>query len=116
MYLIRNISCELLNKTPLITNILLKFEDKEIKKAFYDFIKYRLDNFKLDVNKECPININSQCDHSKELLLIEIILSIPDLIHKPLDLDMEQIVNHLSYKFIKFYENEIQIFKNKNGD
>ena len=113
IYLIRNISYELLDKTHLTTDILIKFEDKGIKKDFYVFIKDRLEDFKLDIIKEYSITINSD-DYSEELLLIEIILSIQDL-HKPLNLDLEQIINHLTYKFTKFYEREIQLF-NKEGD
>jgi hypothetical protein len=64
---------------------------------------------------EYSVTLDSECDYSKELLLIEIVVSIPDL-NKPLDVDLEQIINNLSYIFTKFYEREIQIFKNKSGD
>lgn len=114
IYLIRNISYEILDKTHLTTDILIKFEDKGIKKDFYEFIKDWLEDFKLDIIKEYSITIDSECDYSTDILLIEIVLSIPDL-HKPLDLDLEQIINHLTYKFTKFYEREIQLF-NKEGD
>jgi hypothetical protein len=51
----------------------------------------------------------------KKILLVEFILSIPDH-HKPLDADLEQIINDKTYKFTKFYEREIQIFKNESED
>ena len=57
--------------------------------------------------------LDYNCDFSKDILFIEIVLSIPYL-HKSLDVDLEQIINHLSYNFTKFYEREIQLFKN-NG-
>ena len=112
--MIRNISYELVNKTQPTTDILVKFKDKGITKDFYDFIKDQLENFKLDIIPEYSITLDSECDCYKEILIIEIVLSIPDL-HKPLDEDLEQIINHLSYKFTKFYERRIQIFKNKSG-
>ena len=116
--MIRNISYELLDKTKLTTDILLRFEDKGITKDFYDFIKDRLDSFKLEINHKYSITtIDSKYDESKKLLLVEFILSIPD-IHKPLDVDLEQIINDKTYKFTKFYERNIKLFKskNKNGD
>ncbi len=111
--LIRNISYELLDQTHLTTDILIKFEDKVIKKDFYDFIKDRLENFKLEITDKYSITIDSEYDYPGNLLLIDIVLSIPDT-HKPLDEDIEQIINDKSYKFIKFYEREFQIFKNES--
>jgi hypothetical protein len=68
---------------------LIKFEDKRIKKNFYDFIKSRLEDFKLDLSNLYSITIDSKYDYSKNILLIDIILSIPD-IHKPLDANLVQ--------------------------
>jgi hypothetical protein len=116
--MIRNISYELLDKKELTTDILLKFEDIGINKDFYDFIKDRLDSFKLEINHKYSITtIDSEYDNSKKILLVEFILSIPDH-HKPLDEDLEQIINDKTYKFTKFYERNIQLFnsKNKSGD
>jgi hypothetical protein len=114
--LIRNISYELLDKKELTTDILLKFEDIGINKEFYAFIKDRLDSFKLEINHNYSVTtIDSEYDNSKKILLVEFILSIPDH-HKPLDADLEQIINDKTYKFTKFYEREIQIFKNESED
>lgn len=111
-YLIRNISYELLDKTHLTTNILLKFEDKGIKKDFYYYIKERLEDFKEEYIHEHSITIDSECNYTTDILLIEIVLSIPD-IHKSMDEELERIVNNLSYKFIKFYERNIQLYNAK---
>ena len=73
---------------------------KELSKEFYEFIKDRLEDFKLDIINEYSITIDSECDYSTDILLIEIFLSIPDL-HKPLDLDLEQIINHLILQIYK---------------
>ena len=112
-YLIRNISYELLDKTKETTNILIKFEDRNVNKDFYNFIKDRLKNFHVKINNKYPINIDSECDYFEKVLFIQIILSIPDI---PDTLNLEQIINHICYKFTLFYEREIQIFKNKNED
>lgn len=110
---IKNVSYELLDKTHLTTDILLIFEDKGINKDLYNFIKDYLKDFNLNIDSEYSFTLDYNCDFSKDILFIEIVLSIPDL-HKPLDVDLEQIINHLSYNFTKFYEREIQLFKN-NG-
>ena len=57
---------------------------KELHKDFYDFIKDRLDNFNLLLDNEYSIIIDSQYDESKDIVSIEIILSISDLL-KPKD-------------------------------
>jgi hypothetical protein len=111
-YLIRNISYELLDKTHLTTNILLKFEDKGINKDFYDYIKKRLEDFKMEDTHGHSITIDSKYDYTTDILLVGIVLSIPD-IHKSMDEELERIVNNLSYKFIKFYERNIQLYKTK---
>ena len=114
IYLMRNISYEILDKTQLTTDILLKFEDIGINKDYYTFIKDKLDNFKLEINHNYSITvIDSKYDESKKLLLIEFILTIPDH-HKPTDVDLEQIINDKSYKFSNFYERNIQLYKTKN--
>jgi hypothetical protein len=114
--LIRNISYEILDKPKPTTELLLKFEDIGINKDFYAFIKDKLDNFKLEINHKYSITtIDSKYDESKKLLLVGFILSIPDH-HKPLDVDLEQIINDKSYKFSNFYEKNIQLFKNINRD
>lgn len=76
--MIRNKSYELLDKTHLSTDILLKFEDKGINKDCYHHIKERMEDFKLDNKSEYSITMDSEYDYSREVLLIEIILSIPD--------------------------------------
>jgi hypothetical protein len=108
-YLIRNISYELLDKTKLTTDILLRFRDIGINKKQYDFIEDRLENFNLDINSEYSIVLNSNYDESKEKLLIKLSISIPNL-HKP---DLKQI-NDYSYRFINFYEMNIKLFNSKN--
>ncbi len=112
--LIRNISYEILDRTKITTDILLKFEDVRINKDFYDFIKDRLDNFKLEINHNYSITtIDSEYDTFRKILLIKIILSIPD-IHKPLDEDLEQIINDKTYKFTNFYVKHVELFNLKN--
>ncbi len=111
--LIRNISYEILDKKKPTTDILLKFEDIGINKDFYAFIKDRLDNFKLEINHNYSITtIDSEYDKFRKILLIKIILSIPD-IHKPLDVDLEQIINDKTYKFTNFYGRHVELFNSK---
>lgn len=74
-----------------------------------------MEDFKSDITREYSITIDSDCDYLNKLLSIDIVLSIPD-IHKPINMDLEQIINHLTYKFTKFYEREIQVFKNEKGE
>jgi hypothetical protein len=105
--MIRNICYELLDKTKLSTDILLKFEDRGINKEQYSFVKDRLDNFKLILDSEYSITIDSNHDESKNILLIELILSISDLLkHK--DIQLEQVINEHSYRFVNFYERTIK--------
>lgn len=111
--MIRTTYYELLNKTNQTTNILIKFEDKDINRDFYDFFKDQLKNFHIKINNEYPINIDSECDYFEKLLHIQIILSIPEI---PKKLTLEQIINHINYTFTLFYEREIKIFKNKNNN
>ncbi len=112
--MIRNISYELLDKTHNTTDILLKFEDNGIKKEFYDFIKDHLEDFRLDNIKGYSITIDTECDCTTNMLIIQIVLSIPD-IHKSIDMELEQIINHISNKFTKFYERNVQLFDSKNN-
>lgn len=110
--MIRNTCYELLDKTKLTTDILLRFEDKGITKDFYDFIKDRLDNFNLLLDNEYSTIIESQYDESKDMVTIEIILTISYLL-KPKNVHVEQIINDHSYRFIKFYERNNQLFNSK---
>ena len=76
--MIRNISYELLDKTYLTTDILLKFEDIGINRDQYIFMKNRLDNFNLILDKEYSATLDSEYDEFKNFLLIEILLSISE--------------------------------------
>jgi hypothetical protein len=111
--MIQNICYELLNKTKPTTDILLRFEDNNINQAQYSFIKDRLDNFDLIIDSEYSIKIDSKYDESIDIISIEIILSISDLL-KPKNIELDQIINDHSYRFINFYERTIQSFNSKN--
>jgi hypothetical protein len=113
--MIRNICYELLDNTKLSTDILLKFEDTQINTEQYTFLKDRLDNFNLILDSEYSIMLNSNYDESKKILFIDLILSISNLL-KPKDIQLEQIINNQTYRFINFYERNIKLFKNKTGD
>ena len=115
--MIKNISYELLDKTKLSTDILLQFDDNDVNQVQYSFIKNRLDNFNMILDEGYSAIINSKFDEIKDTLFIEIILSISDL-YRPKNVQIEQIINDHTYRFIKFYERNIQIFssKNKTGD
>jgi hypothetical protein len=104
---IKNISYEILDKTKLTTDILLKFEDNRISREQYSSIKDILNNFNLIIDLEYSTSLDSKYDESKKLLLIEMILSISDLI-RPKDIQLEQIINNHTYRFTKFYERNIQ--------
>ena len=105
--MIRNICYELLDKTKLSTDILLKFEDIGINTEQYTFLKDRLDNFNLILDSEYSITLNSNYDEPKKMLSIELILSISNLL-KPKDIQLEQIINNQTYRFINFYERTIK--------
>jgi hypothetical protein len=110
--MIRNICYELLDKTESTTDIILRFEDTGINKEQYAFLKDRLENFRLIIDGEYSITPDTRYDESKKNLFIEIILSISDIL-KPKDFQLEQIVNDHSYRFIRFYERNIQLFNSK---
>jgi hypothetical protein len=110
--MIRNICYELLDKTESTTDIILRFEDTGINKEQYAFLKDRLENFRLIIDGEYSITLDTRYDESKKNLFIEVILSISDIL-KPKDFQLEQIVNDHSYRFIRFYERNIQLFNSK---
>ena len=110
--MIRNICYELLDKTKSTTDIILRFEDKGITTEQYAFLKDRLNNFSLIIDGEYSITLDTRYDESKKVLFIEIILSISDIL-KPKDFQLEQIVNDHSYRFIRFYERNMQLIKPK---
>ena len=93
---------------------MLKFEDKGIKKDFKDSLNERLEDFKLEYNARYSLIINSDYDYETDILSIQIVLSITD--NHEADAELEQIINHVSYKFIKFYEQKIQIINSKNNN
>jgi hypothetical protein len=66
-----------------------------------------LDNFNLIIDSEYSITLNSNYDESKKILFIELILSISDIL-KPKDIQLEQVINDHSYRFISFYERTIK--------
>ena len=109
---LKNISYEILDKTKLTTDILLRFSDTGLNKEKYASISEFLEYFKLNMNSECSLTLDTKYDEYKELLLIRLILSIPD-IHKPDDMNLEQIINHLFYKFTNFYEKNNKLIKSK---
>lgn len=108
---IKNVSYEISNKTNNTTDILIKLEDKSIKKDFYYFIKDQLKNFKIKINSKYSIALNSKCDYSNEVISIQILLSLPDLVNS---LNLEQIINHITYQSTIFYERIIKLFNSKN--
>jgi hypothetical protein len=106
------ISYELLRKTELTTDIVIKFEDNKIDKKQYTFIKDQLDDYDSNISAEYTTATDLKYDEIKQILLIGLIISIPD-IRKPKNIPLEQIINEQSYSFIKFYERNIQIIKPK---
>lgn len=100
---IKNVSYEILDKTKLTTDILIRFRDVGIDTEQYYFISKRLEDFKLDIISEYSITFDTNYDESKKILLIRLILSVSD-INKPEDVDIEQVINQHVYKFTKFYE------------
>ena len=100
---IKNVSYEILDKTELTIDILLRFRDIGINKEQYYFIIKRLEDSNLNITNEYQTSFDTDYDESKKILLIMLILSIPDT-HKPEDVDIEQIINQNVYKFTKFYE------------
>jgi hypothetical protein len=95
--MIRNICYELLRKTELTTDIVIKFEDNKIDKKQYTFIKEQLEDYGSNIRAEYTITINLKYDEIKQILFIGLIISIPD-IRKPKNILLEQIINltHLS--------------------
>ncbi len=110
--MIRTISYEILDKTKLTTDILLRFSDIGLNKEKSAPICELLEYFELNINSECSLTIDTKYDESEKLLLIRLILSIPN-IHKSEAMDLEQIINHLSYKFTNFYEKNIKLIESK---
>jgi hypothetical protein len=77
--LIRSISYEILNRTKLSTDILLRFSDSGLNKEQYASISEQLEDFKLEVDSEYSITLDTKYDETKKILLIRLILSIPEI-------------------------------------
>lgn len=109
--MIRNISCELLDKKELITDILLKFEDNAITKGHYVVIKDKLNKYSENIDREYSTSFHTLYDNFTQQLLIGLIMTIP-VTHYHKNINLKQIIDEQSYKFINFYKKNIQSFSN----
>jgi hypothetical protein len=101
---------------PFASDILLKFEDSGVNNAQCAFIKERLDNYNLYMDREYSMTYDTQYDESEEILLMGIIITIPDrLIAQDQD-KFTQLCMVFIDGFQKFYERSIQFLNNKNRE
>ena len=114
IYILEFIEFEMLDRTkPFASDILVKFEDNEVNKAHCTFIKDRLDNYNLHIDRGYSMTYDSQYVESEELLSMGIIISIPDRFTPTDQEEFTQLCMVLIEKFQKYYELSIQFLNNK---
>jgi len=93
------------------TLVSIKFEDKDISKKQYKFLKNQLYKFKLYINKEYSMKFDTQYDKLLKLFLIDLNVIIPNyLIPKDPEKSTETIMEPIMV-FQLFYEAQNQISK-----
>jgi hypothetical protein len=108
------INFEILDKTKTFaTDILLKFEDKDIDKEKLLFIKDRLDNYNLYIDTKYSMTYETKYDESKKLLSMLITITVPDYLIQKDPAKLKQFVMILVENFQQFHERTIQFFINK---
>lgn len=87
---------------PLATDIALIFEDTEVNKEDYEFLKAKLEDYNLEIDSELEITFDMEYDEYSKRLIIGVILAIPD----PNDLTYNELItirdSHIN-GFTEFY-------------
>ena len=97
------------------TLVSIKFEDKDISKEQYKFLKNQLYKFKLYINKEYSMKFDTQYDKLLKLFLIDLDVIIPNyLIPKDPEKSTETIMEPIMV-FQLFYEAQNQISKKNHS-
>jgi hypothetical protein len=98
---------------PTTIDILLTFEDSELKLEQYNFFKNRLDTFKLYLNSEYLLESMHHYDKSSGLLLIELRIRIGDNLLLN-DINASVLSDDIIDIFKKFYEVQLEIYKKRS--
>ena len=101
-------------KKPTTTDIYLKFEDDEVNEDMYNFLKERIDTFRLYVDNNYSMESEIEYDEILETLTIGITIIIPE---KLLTIDLQKcteiIINKINL-FRNFYEAQNIIYNKKS--
>ncbi len=112
--MIKIVDIKVNNKKPTTTDIYLKFEDDKVNEDRYNFLKERLDTFRLYVDNNYSIESEIEYDEILETLTIGITITLPEkLLSINLQKCTEIIINNINL-FRNFYEAQNEIYKKKN--
>ena len=92
-------------------DFLLKFNDSEINKTQFLFVKEQLGNYNRYMNSEYKITLDTKYNDSKNKLDIELVITIPDCLIPYNDEKLVELWIDLEKGFLKFYEQDIEPFK-----
>jgi hypothetical protein len=109
--MIKIVDIKIDNKNSATTNIYFKFEDNNVNYDRYNFLKERLDNFKLYIDKDYTTENEIQYNEISKQMIIKIFIIIPDK-YMPQDFEKctEIIMNKINL-FRNFYEAQNEIYK-----
>ena len=104
IYILEFIKSEI-NKVNLFSaDMILTFEDSEISKKQYSFLKNHLDQYEWYIENGYSMTSETLYEESSGMLLISLDIIIPErLMPKGIDNLTQMIRDHI-YKFPKFYE------------
>jgi hypothetical protein len=108
--MIKFIKVKIIKTKPGKTDILLKFEDREISQEQFRFLKDKLDNFKLYLDPENLLKSETEYDEISKKLFIAMTLRTPDsFIPRDIENVAEKFMDIMN-TFQNFYEAQIEIF------
>lgn len=114
--IIKLVDIKINNKKSEATDLSLKFEDNNVNKDQYTFLKDKLDTFKFYIDNDYSMISEIQYDEFLELLIIGITIIIPDqFMPKDFEKCTEIIVDKMNL-FRNFYEAQNELYKKNNPE
>lgn len=114
--IIKLVDIKINNKKSEATDLFLKFEDNNVNKDQYTFLKDKLDTFKFYIDNDYSMISEIQYDEFLELLIIGITIIIPDqFMPKDFEKCTEIIVDKMNL-FRNFYEAQNELYKKNNPE
>jgi hypothetical protein len=108
--MIKTIDTKIQKINATTTEILLKFEDTGLKLEQYIHLKYRLDTFKLYLNKDYILKSENRYDKNNGQLIIELTLLISDYL-MPEEFKATDVSNEIIDLYKIFYDAQNKIYE-----